>query len=92
MLAALPPQRGMLAASSRQPHTAGIAAAHWHVTTVQLLVGSFNVGAAEGLMCRDTISVGWDGRVYDCDFNQQLELGLRWGLSSASMHCSAANH
>lgn len=44
---------------------------------MQLLVGSFNVGAAEGLMCRDTISVGWDGRVYDCDFNQQLELGLR---------------
>jgi radical SAM/Cys-rich protein len=45
-----------------------------------LLVGSFNPGAAEGgLMCRETLSVGWDGRVYDCDFNQQLELGLLGG-------------
>lgn len=26
--------------------------------------------------CRDTINVGWDGRIYDCDFNQQLELGM----------------
>jgi hypothetical protein len=45
---------------------------------MQLLVESFNVGAAEGVMCRGTVSVGWDGRLYDCDFNQQLELGLRW--------------
>jgi hypothetical protein len=96
---------------------------------MQLLVDSFNPAAAEGLMCRDTLSVGWDGRcvlgcncptrppacagqvgkvfqstsahmplsllpmmpvsntyacsqppppcrIYDCDFNQQLELGL----------------
>ncbi|KAI3426961.1 hypothetical protein D9Q98_006905 [Chlorella vulgaris] len=43
---------------------------------MQLLVDSFNPAAAEGIMCRDTISVGWDGRLYDCDFNQQLELGL----------------
>ncbi|CAN0022521.1 unnamed protein product, partial [Choristocarpus tenellus] len=26
--------------------------------------------------CRDTISVGWDGKLYDCDFNQQLALGM----------------
>ena len=44
---------------------------------VQLLVNSFNPAAAEGVMCRDTVSVGWDGRLYDCDFNQQLALGLR---------------
>jgi hypothetical protein len=25
-------------------------------------------------MCRDTISIGWDGRLYDCDFNQMLDL------------------
>ncbi|KAI7837484.1 hypothetical protein COHA_008675 [Chlorella ohadii] len=43
---------------------------------MRLLVDAFNPAAAEGLMCRDTISVGWDGRLYDCDFNQQLELGL----------------
>ena len=43
---------------------------------MQLLVGAYNPAAAAGLMCRDTVSVGWDGRLYDCDFNQQLELGL----------------
>lgn len=44
---------------------------------MQLLVASFNAAAAEAVMCRGTVSVGWDGRLYDCDFNQQLELGLR---------------
>lgn len=39
-----------------------------------LLVDSFNPGSVDGLMCRDTISVDWEGRVYDCDFNQQLDL------------------
>lgn len=43
---------------------------------MELLVNSFNPSAAEGLMCRDTVSIGWDGRIYDCDFNQQLDLGL----------------
>ena len=47
------------------------------MTCVQLLVSSFNASAAEGVMCRDTISVGWDGAMYDCDFNQQLDLPLR---------------
>ncbi len=32
-------------------------------------------------MCRGTVSVGWDGRIYDCDFNQQLEMGLRSGFT-----------
>jgi hypothetical protein len=31
-------------------------------------------------MCRTTLSVGWDGRLYDCDFNQMLELDLAPGL------------
>ncbi|CAK0784435.1 hypothetical protein CVIRNUC_007639 [Coccomyxa viridis] len=44
---------------------------------MQLLVSSFNASAAEGVMCRGTVSIGWDGRIYDCDFNQQLEMGLR---------------
>lgn len=43
---------------------------------MRLLVDSFNPAAAAGLMCRDTLSVGWDGSLYDCDFNQQLGLGL----------------
>jgi radical SAM/Cys-rich protein len=38
------------------------------------LVAAFNPGAVRGLMCRNTLSVGWDGRLYDCDFNQMLEL------------------
>ena len=33
----------------------------------------------QGVMCQDTVSVGWDGRIYDCDFNQQLEIGLKLG-------------
>jgi radical SAM/Cys-rich protein len=40
------------------------------------LVAAFNPATVEGLMCRTTLSVGWDGRLYDCDFNQMLELGL----------------
>jgi radical SAM/Cys-rich protein len=39
------------------------------------LTTAFNPAAVEGLMCRSTLSVGWDGRLYDCDFNQMLELG-----------------
>lgn len=40
------------------------------------LVNAFNPGAALGVMCRNTLSVGWDGQLYDCDFNQMLELGV----------------
>jgi radical SAM/Cys-rich protein len=40
------------------------------------LVDAYNPAAAGGVMCRTTISVGWDGRLYDCDFNQMLELPL----------------
>ncbi len=38
------------------------------------LITSFNPAAAKGVMCRNTISVGWDGTLYDCDFNQMLEM------------------
>jgi radical SAM/Cys-rich protein len=43
---------------------------------MQLLIDAFNPATVEGLMCRNTISVGWRGEVYDCDFNQQL--GMQW--------------
>jgi len=43
---------------------------------MQLLIENFNPETVEGLMCRNTISVGWRGEVYDCDFNQQL--GMQW--------------
>jgi len=44
-----------------------------------LLVNNFNPHTLEGLMCRDTLSVSWDGKLYDCDFNQMLELQMHNG-------------
>jgi radical SAM/Cys-rich protein len=41
---------------------------------LETLVNAFNPAAAAGVMCRNTLSVGWDGTLYDCDFNQMLEL------------------
>lgn len=43
---------------------------------MQRLVDAYNPAAVPGLMCRGLISVGWDGRLYDCDFNQMLELPI----------------
>jgi radical SAM/Cys-rich protein len=45
---------------------------------LQRLVNAFNPGTVAGLMCRNTLSVSWDGYLYDCDFNQQLELNMDW--------------
>ncbi|MDP6625309.1 MAG: arsenosugar biosynthesis radical SAM protein ArsS [Nitrospinota bacterium] len=44
-----------------------------------LLKENFNTDVIEHLMCRTQISVGWDGRLYDCDFNQMLDLYLKNG-------------
>jgi len=41
---------------------------------MERLAAAFNPAAVAGLMCRNTISIGWDGRIFDCDFNQMLEL------------------
>lgn len=41
---------------------------------MDLLMDSFNAQAADGMMCRHQISVGYDGRIYDCDFNQAVDL------------------
>ena len=41
---------------------------------MEKLVEAFNPSAATGVMCRNTISIGWDGYLYDCDFNQMLDL------------------
>jgi radical SAM/Cys-rich protein len=43
---------------------------------LQRLVNAYNPAAVGGLMCRNTLSVGWDGRLYDCDFNQMLDLEI----------------
>ncbi len=41
---------------------------------MQELVAAFNPSTVEGLMCRNTLSISWDGYIHDCDFNQMLEL------------------
>jgi len=38
------------------------------------LVEAYNPDTIDGLMCRNTLSVSWDGYIYDCDFNQMLDL------------------
>ena len=43
------------------------------------LEAAFNPATLPGLMCRSLVSVGYDGRLYDCDFNQMLEMGLAEG-------------
>jgi radical SAM/Cys-rich protein len=47
---------------------------------MERLDGAFNPGTLPGLMCRSLISVSWDGRLFDCDFNQMLELGVADGV------------
>ncbi|HXV76894.1 MAG TPA: arsenosugar biosynthesis radical SAM (seleno)protein ArsS [Candidatus Polarisedimenticolaceae bacterium] len=46
---------------------------------MKLLVDSFNPRAVGAVMCRSYISIGWDGRLYDCDFNQMLALPVDHG-------------
>jgi len=41
------------------------------------LANAFNPAAAMGVMCRNTVSVGWDGYLYDCDFNQMLDMKMQ---------------
>ncbi len=47
---------------------------------MELLVQKFNPATVEGVMCRNLVSVGWDGTLYDCDFNQMLDMPLNHGL------------
>ena len=44
---------------------------------LELLVNAFSPATIGGLMCRNTLSVSWDGRLFDCDFNQMLDLELQ---------------
>lgn len=46
---------------------------------MERLANAFNPLAAQAVMCRNTISVGWDGTLYDCDFNQMLDLPVTAG-------------
>ncbi len=47
---------------------------------MELLVQKFNPITVSGLMCRNLVSVGWDGTLYDCDFNQMLDMPTSQGL------------
>ncbi len=58
---------------------------------MEVLKDAFNPGTVEGLMCRNTINVSWEGEVYDCDFNQMMNLPIRneageirkvWGIDA----------
>ncbi|RLD20567.1 MAG: radical SAM protein [Bacteroidetes bacterium] len=51
---------------------------------METLVDAFNPATIDGLMCRNTLSVSWDGYIYDCDFNQMLDLKV----ASKSTHIS----
>ena len=68
---------------------------------MQTLIDAFNPQAALGVMCRNQLSVDWRGDLYDCDFNQALELPLagrartlwdieRWTRSNTNASPSAA--
>jgi radical SAM/Cys-rich protein len=50
---------------------------------MEILANAYNPAAAENVMCRNTISVSWDGNLYDCDFNQMLDLKVE---SKAPQH------
>jgi radical SAM/Cys-rich protein len=54
---------------------------------MEKLTNAYNPAAAANVMCRHTISVGWDGHLYDCDFNQMLELNV----NSSSRHINDFN-
>jgi len=45
-----------------------------HDAYMGLLANHFNSATVEHVMCRDLVSIGWDGKIYDCDFNQMLDL------------------
>ncbi len=58
-----------------------------YVSYMNDLVQAFNPSTVDGLMCRNTISVSWDGYLYDCDFNQMLDLKV----ASKSKHLDDFN-
>jgi radical SAM/Cys-rich protein len=47
---------------------------------LQTLYDAFNPCSVQGVMCRNLISVGWDGKLFDCDFNQMLDLPVESGV------------
>ena len=58
---------------------------------MEKLVAAFNPAAVDGLMCRYTLSVGWDGRLYDCDFNQMIDLATEPGIPATIFEADVAS-
>ena len=69
---------------------------------MKLLEESFNPVTLSGVMCRNTVNVGWEGEVYDCDFNQMLNMQWQdgkplyiWDIDPATVKCrpvATGNH
>jgi radical SAM/Cys-rich protein len=71
---------------------------------LDLLERSFNAATLEAVMCRSLLSVGWEGSLYDCDFNQMLDMALTdaggrplkiWEISAGQLEgrrIEAGNH
>lgn len=68
---------------------------------MQLLIDNFNPQAAASVMCSELVSIGWDGKIYDCDFNQMLDMPIGWNpktiwditkLSELDKTIALANH
>jgi len=55
---------------------------------VELLSANFNAATLDQVMCRNLISVGWNGSIYDCDFNQMLDLAITDGAGKR-LHISS---
>jgi radical SAM/Cys-rich protein len=67
----------------------GLARTGKHEQYMSLLVNHFNPDTVQHVMSRSLVSVGWDGRLYDCDFNQMLEMPMpgmhsMWAIESVS--------
>ena len=45
---------------------------------MELLINNFNPVAAKNVMCKELISISWDGQLHDCDFNQMLSIPINW--------------
>ena len=46
---------------------------------MDLLIRNYNLKTVDNLMCLNLLNVNWDGKLFDCDFNQQLDLGMNKG-------------
>ena len=55
---------------------------------MEKLLAAYNPAAAANVMCRTTLSIGWDGFIYDCDFNQMLDMKV----DCSAKHISQFNH